>query len=89
MLNPKFIDGLADRLGKALPDSAKLLQQDLEKNLRAALQSVLAKMDLVTREEFDVQSKVLARSRAKIEELEKQIEALESHLLKGKGKGGC
>lgn len=89
MLDPKFIDDLTRRLTGALPASAKAVQQDLEKNLRASIQSVFTKMDLVTREEFDVQSKVLARSRAKIEELEKQVAALEAQLLKGEEKRSC
>ena len=65
-----------------MPASAKTLQADLEKNLRAAMQSVFGRLDLVTREEFDVQTKVLARSRAKIEQLEQQVAALEHQLLK-------
>lgn len=84
MLDPKFIDDLSRRLTGAMPASAKALQEDLEKNLRAAMQSVFARLDLVTREEFDVQSKVLARSRAKIEQLEQQVAALEKQLLKQK-----
>jgi len=84
MLDPKFIDDLSRRLTGAMPASAKAFQEDLEKNLRAAVQSVFAKLDLVTREEFDVQRKVLARSRAKIEQLEQQVAALEEQLLKKK-----
>ena len=82
MLDPKFLDDLAQRLAGAMPTAAKTMQSDLEKNLRAATQSVFAKLDLVTREEFDVQCKVLARSRAKIEQLEKQVAELEAKLLK-------
>ena len=82
MLDPKIIDDISRRLSGAMPAGAKALQQDLEKNLRAAVQAVFAKLDLVTREEFDVQSKVLARSRAKIEQLEQQVAALEQQLLK-------
>ena len=82
MLDPKILDDIARRVSGAMPPAAKTLQRDLEKNLRAAIQSVFAKLDLVTREEFDVQTKVLARSRAKIEELEKQLAALEARLLK-------
>jgi BMFP domain-containing protein YqiC len=89
MLDPKFIDDIARRLTGALPASAKAVQDDLEKNLRASMQSVFTKMDLVTREEFDVQSKVLARSRAKIDELEKQVAALEERLLEGDKKRSC
>jgi BMFP domain-containing protein YqiC len=82
MLDPKFIDDITRRLTQAMPASARALQDDLEKNLRAAMQSVFARMDLVTREEFDVQTRVLARSRDKIEALEKQVAALEEQLLK-------
>ena len=82
MLDAKFLDDIAQRLSGAMPDAAKAVQADLEKNLRAATQSVFARLDLVTREEFDVQCKVLARSRAKIEQLEKQVAELEARLLK-------
>ena len=84
MLDPKLLDDLTRRLADAVPPAAKAMQADVEKNLRAAVQATLARLDLVTREEFDVQTKVLARSRARIEELEKQIAALEAQLLKGK-----
>ena len=67
------------------PFTAQAVQDDLQKNLRAAAQSAFARLDLVTREEFDVQRKLLARSRAKIELLEKQVAELEAKLLdKGK-----
>lgn len=82
MLDPKLLDDLTRRLAGAMPPAAKAMQADMEKNLRAAVQAALAKLDLVTREEFDVQTKVLARSRAKIEQLEKQIAGLEAELLK-------
>jgi ubiquinone biosynthesis accessory factor UbiK len=81
MIDPKIFDTIARRVSGAMPPAAKNLQRDLEKNLRAAVQSALSQLDLVTREEFDVQTKVLARSRAKIEELEKQLAALEARLL--------
>jgi len=77
MLDPKLLDDLTRRLADAMPPAAKAMQADMEKNLRAAVQAALARLDLVTREEFDVQTKVLARSRARIEQLEKQIAALE------------
>ena len=81
MLDPKLLDDLTRRLADAMPPAAKAMQADLDKNLRAAVQAALARLDLVTREEFDVQSKVLARSRAMIEQLEKQVAALEAQLL--------
>ncbi len=77
MLNPKIIDDLARQISNSIPGGIKDLQQDVEKNTRALLQSTFAKLDLVTREEFDVQSKVLARTRARLEELEKQVAELE------------
>ena len=82
MVNTKLLDDIARRLSDAMPAAAKTVQDDLEKNLRAAAQAVFARLDLVTREEFDVQRKVLARSREKIEQLEQQIAALEARLLK-------
>ena len=81
MLDAKLIDDIARRLNDAVPTSARAVQADLEKNLRAATQSVFDRLDLVTREEFDVQRKVLARSRSKIEQLEKQVAELEARLL--------
>jgi BMFP domain-containing protein YqiC len=82
MLDNKLLDDIARRLNNAMPASARAVQDDLEKNLRAATQAVFNRLDLVTREEFDVQRKVLARSREKIEQLEKQVAALEAQLLK-------
>ncbi len=77
MFEPKILDDLVQRLSAAVPPGMRTAQADLEKNLRAILQSTLSKLDLVTREEFDVQSKVLARSREKLETLEKIVAELE------------
>ena len=82
MLEKRILDDFARRLSGAIPASAQAVQDDLEKNLRAAAQAAFTRLDLVTREEFDVQRKVLARSRAKIELLEKQVAELEAKLLK-------
>jgi BMFP domain-containing protein YqiC len=78
MLDPKLFDDLARRLVDSVPTGVKEIQQDVEKNLRAILQASLSKLDLVTREEFDVQSRVLARTREKLDQLEKTISALET-----------
>lgn len=83
MLNPKTLDDLARRLADAVPGGVKGLQGDVEKAWRANLQAALAKLDLVTREEFEVQSKVLARTRAKVDALERQVAELEAQLLEG------
>jgi len=82
MLDSRIFDDIARRLSNAMPASAQAVQNDLEKNLRAAAQAAFVRLDLVTREEFDVQRKLLARSRAKIELLEKQVAELETKLLK-------
>lgn len=81
MPDSSIFDDIARRLSDAMPASAQAMQDDLEKNLRAAAQATFAKLDLVTREEFDVQRKLLARSRAKIDLLEKQVSELEAKLL--------
>ena len=78
VFDPKQLDELTDRLISLLPKGVVEMQKDVEKNVRALLQSTFAKMDLVTREEFDVQSAVLARTREKLEKLEKQVAELES-----------
>jgi BMFP domain-containing protein YqiC len=80
MKDKNFLNDLASRLSKALPESMQKMQKDLEKNFHVILQSAFNKMDLVTRDEFDAQTKVLARSRKKIEELENKVEKLEKHL---------
>ena len=77
MIDPKNLDDLAQRLAGSLPSGLQMLRQDLERNLRASLESAMARMDLVTREEFDVQSAVLARTREKLQRLETQVAELE------------
>lgn len=74
-----FIDDLARRLADALPPGIQTLKQDIEHNIHAILRARLEKLDLVTRDEFDAQARVLARTRAKLEELEKQVAELEAH----------
>lgn len=75
MLGQKVFEEISGKLGQALADSPA---KDLEKNLRAVLQGVFAKLDLVTREEFDVQQAVLLRTREKLEALETRVAALEA-----------
>ena len=80
MIDPKILDNLANRLAAALPPGIKEIMQDAEKNFRAILQGSFAKLNLVTREEFDVQTAVLTRTHAKVRELEEQIKKLEARL---------
>ena len=75
--DPKSLEELARKLAEAVPPGLAALRSDLEQNFKAVLQSGLAKLDLVTRQEFDIQSAVLRRSRERLEELEKRIAALE------------
>ncbi len=77
MIESKQISTIVQGLLDALPSGVASLPQDLEKNLRQTLHNALAKLDLVTREEFDVQTKVLARTREKLEELSEKLQQLE------------
>ena len=75
--DPKSLDELARKLAEAVPPGLTALGNDLERNFKAVLQGGLAKLDLVTRQEFDIQAAVLRRSRERLEELERRIAALE------------
>ena len=71
------IDEIARRLLERVPPALRSVQQDLENNFRAVLRERLSKLDLVTRDEFDAQAKVLERTRARVEELEARLAKLE------------
>ena len=73
----KLIDDLARQISATIPAGMKEMQADVSKNIRTLLEGTLAKLDLVTREEFDAQSRVLARTREKLEQLEKTVAELE------------
>ena len=77
MIDPKLLDDLAKRLAGSVPSGLQFLQEDLQKNFRSALEAGLSHLELVTREEFDIQSAVLARTREKLEALERQVAELE------------
>ena len=79
-LDAKKLDELARGVLDKLPSGFQTMQHDLEKNLRAALQSTFAKLDLVSRDEFEVQSAVLQRTREKLEALETTVAELEARL---------
>ena len=81
MFDPKSIDNIANRIANAIPPGLNNLKDDMEKNMHALLQSSLSKLDLVSREEFEVQKSVLAKTRLRLEELEKRIEELEKKIL--------
>jgi BMFP domain-containing protein YqiC len=80
MIDLKNLDELARRLSDLVPPGLSEARADLEKNFRAALQAGLGRLDLVTREEFDVQRAVLLRTREKLEGLERVLTELEARL---------
>lgn len=77
--NRPGIDDLARRLADAVPQNLKAMGEDLERNFKSLLTSGFEKMDLVTREEFDVQVAVLERTREKLEALEAKLAALDDN----------
>lgn len=78
MQNFGNLDDLAKKLSALLPEPMRNMQEDVEKNMRGLLEGGLQKMNLVTREEFDIQSAVLLRTREKLEALEKRLAELEA-----------
>ena len=74
------IDDIARQLFERLPEAARTMRRDIESNFRAVLQASLGRLDLVTRTDFDVQSKVLERTRARLEQMEARMTALERRL---------
>lgn len=80
MIDFNHIDDLARRLSSLVPASMREGGEELQQNFKSALQSGLAKLDLVTREEFDVQRAVLLRTREKLEQLQRTVDALEAKL---------
>ena len=76
-MDPLRIDEIARRLLESLPPALRSVQEDLESNFRAVLRASLTRLDLVSRDEFDAQMRVLERTRARLEELEKKVTALD------------
>ncbi len=72
------IDELARRLAESVPQGLRSVKDDLEKNFQSVLRAGLGKLDLVTREEFEVQEAVLARTRQKLEALEERLISIET-----------
>lgn len=81
MFDPKAIDDIANRLAGAIPPGLSNLKDDLEKSFHAILQGALGKLELVTREEFEVQKAVLAKTRSKLEALEQRVADIEAQIL--------
>lgn len=75
--DPRALEDLARRLSEAMPPQVQALRADIEANFKSVLQAGLSRLDLVTRQEFDVQAGVLARTREKLVALEARLQALE------------
>ena len=82
MFDTKQINEVVKKLLESLPPGVRDLKKDLENNFRSILQTTLTKMDLVAREEFDVQVAVLKRTREKLEQLEKKVATMEKTATK-------
>lgn len=82
MFDPKQFDDLTKKLFAALPASLQNFEKDIQLKFKEILQAAFSRMDLVTREEFDVQAKVLARTREKLEALQVQVDALLAEKVK-------
>lgn len=82
MFDPKFIDNMANRLVDVIPSGLLDIKQDLAKNFHGILQATLGQLDLVTREEFEVQKAVLAKVYSKVAALEKRVIYIEQQLNK-------
>ncbi len=74
------LDDLARQLAESIPQNLRTLGEDLERNFKTLLQSGIDRMELVTREEFDLQRAVLERTRAKLEQMEARLGELEKSL---------
>jgi ubiquinone biosynthesis accessory factor UbiK len=87
------IDKLARKLAEAVPEGLRSARDDLEQNFRSVLHAGISRLDLVTREEFDVQQAVLARTREKLEALERRLNTMEATNVAagttGAGNGGA
>jgi len=80
MINPAIIAKIGQQLASLMPEQAKATQQEVERNIHVVLQGAFARLDLVTRDEFDAQTAVLQRTREKVEQLEAVVSQLEQHL---------
>lgn len=78
MLNAKKIEQLAEQITNAIPPGVKNIADNVEEKVKAVLQAKLSQLDVVSREEFDVQTQVLARTRAKLEQLEAIVAELKT-----------
>lgn len=82
-MDPRVIDDIARRLSNAMPERLRALQEDVEQNFRSVLQSTLGRLDLVTREEFEVKAAMLEKTRDRLKALEARLAELEADAGEG------
>lgn len=78
MIDARIIDEVTENFSRYLPDSLKSVKQDMEKNVRSALQASFERMDLVTREDYEIQVAMVSKLRDRLSELEQRVLQLES-----------
>ncbi|SIT70169.1 hypothetical protein SAMN05216526_1251 [Ectothiorhodosinus mongolicus] len=83
MIDNKTLDEMTRKFTEMLPESVRNAQKDIEKNVKASLSGTFQRMDLVTREEFDVQVALLERTRERLAAMEERVTALEKAMLNG------
>ena len=83
----QIVNRLSEQLSQIQPPGVRQLRGDIEENIKVVLREALARMELVTREEFDVQSALLSRTRSRLEAVEKELKALEQRVVALEGRG--
>lgn len=83
MFDPKIFEEFAKKISEGLPPGVKEVQQEIEKNVKVVVAGAISKLDIVTKEEFEVQTQVLKRTREKVEALEMRVAELEKQLGEG------
>ena len=81
MIDPKIIDDISRKIADAIPPGVSQIKTELEHNIHSIVESYLSKLNLVSRDEFDIQTAVLARTREKLEALESELAKLEDKYL--------
>ena len=81
-IDAQALDEMVRKIGEAIPDDLKAARKSFEKNVRTAAQGVFQRLDLVTREEFDVQAKMLSQSQQRVKDLAQRIQELEKIIVK-------
>ena len=80
MIKPQVVEDVVDKIGQLIPQDLKTIREEFHNNAKAVLVAGLKKMDLVTREEFDVQKAVLAKTREKLKMLEAELKHIQNKI---------